>query len=453
MATTQGRPAPEWLGRRLDTNPDKWRGRKVAPLIGATFADPANGTIAATYSKDGIGGLLRAYSLVQARYGFADLEAIARDHRRDLECVEIASQWWAQEMTNRAMNTTTKDWNDGTSSALAKMVDDIESPTDLAKFALEHLHTAASQAIGRAIGKKHPELLKALQKLKRSTVRQLGDCYAPSTEASWHTPHALSGRECARRDEWALVEIAETIEKFLEGVKQGEQEAQAKSENKGNKMPEGGGESSKWLPVIPARTNLTRPHIGKIGSKRRPTDSGRSIAYPSRAITDPHRRVFVRRQRSASALVVLDMSGSMNYTEQQLDEIIEQARGAVVVGYSAHDYESPNFYLLAKDGHRVDSIPEVCGGNGNDGTALTYAVNKYRKSASTPVVWVSDGAVTGAHDQSSADLARDMIQRLERHRVTQVERMSQAIALLERMAQGHKPAPSIGRELLRRAGF
>ena len=46
-----------------------------------------------------------------------------------------------------------------------------------------------------------------------------------------------------------------------------------------------------------------------------------------------------------------------------------------------------------------------------------------------------------------------MIQRLERHRVTQVERMSQAIARLERMAQGHKPAPSIGRELLRRGGF
>lgn len=453
MATTQGRPAPEWLGRRLDTNPERWRGRKVAPLIGATFADPANGTIAATYSKDGIGALLRAYSLVQARFGFVDLEAIAADHRRDVECVEIASQWWAQEMTNRAMGTTTKDWNDGTSSALAKMVDDIESPTDLAKFALEHLHTAASQAIGRAIGKKNPDLLKALQRLKRSTARTLGDCPRPSTEANWHAASRRSGREHARRDEWSLAEIAETIEKFLAGVKQGEQQAQAKNEKKGNKMPEGSGDSSLWLPVIPARTNLTRPHIGKIGSKRRPTDSGRSIAYPSRAITDPHRRVFVRRQRNASALVVLDMSGSMNYTEQQLDEIIEQARGAVVVGYSAHDDESPNFYLLAKDGHRVDSIPEVCGGNGNDGTALTYAVNKYRKSATTPVVWVSDGGVTGAGDQSSDDLARDMITRLERHRVTQVEHMAQAIALLERMAQGHKPAPAIGRELTRRAGL
>lgn len=453
MATTQGRPAPEWLGRRLDTNPEKWRGRKVAPLIGATFADPANGTIAATYSSEGIGALLRAYSLVQARYGFADLEAIALDHCKQLESVEIASQWWAQEMTNRAMGTSTKDWSDGTSTALAKMVDDIESPTDLARFALEHLHTAASQAIGRAIGKKHPELLKALQKLKRSTAKDLGECPRPSTDNEWHPPRDRSGRGLVRRDEWAIADIAQSIEDFIERVKQGEQAGKAEGEKKGNKMPDTDGDSSLWLPVIPARTNLTRPHIGKIGSKRRPTDSGRSIAYPSRAITDPHRRVFVRRQRNASALVVLDMSGSMDYTEQQLDEIIEHARGAVVVGYSAGDYESPNFYLLAKDGHRVASIPEVCGNNGNDGTALTYAVNKYRKSASTPVVWVSDGAVTGAHDKSSGALARDMVARLERHRVTQVERMGEAISLLERMAQGHKPAPSIGRELLRRAGL
>jgi hypothetical protein len=148
---------------------------------------------------------------------------------------------------------------------------------------------------------------------------------------------------------------------------------------------------------------------------------------------------------------VLDLSGSMNYTIDEIDAIIEQARGAVVVGYSANESTAPNFFLLAKDGHRVETLPEVCGGNGIDGPALTYAVRKYRKTATTPVVWVSDGHVTGGRNYSKRLLAADMVKRLKLAKATQVTDIDRALALLERMAHGHRPSAAIGRQLLAQA--
>jgi uncharacterized protein (DUF58 family) len=155
--------------------------------------------------------------------------------------------------------------------------------------------------------------------------------------------------------------------------------------------------------------------------------------------------VFERRARSKNALVVLDMSGSMNYRTEQLDEILELARGAVVVGYSisSNDY---NFHLLARDGMRVADLPDHGGANGLDGTALTYAVNKYRKNSTTPIVWVSDGEVNGIGDHT--ELALDMIHRLRATGAHHVENLTSAIELLEDMARGHKPAPRIGDRLI-----
>lgn len=453
MDTKQTRPAPEWLSKRKDTNPEKWRGAQAAPLIAATFADPTSGLVQATYSTEGIGALLRAYSLVQARYGFADLDTVALDHRQNPQTMQVAATWWAQEMTNRALATTAKHWNDGTGAALARAIEKIPNPIDQLRAAMPYLHTANSQAISRAIGKTNPELVKSLARFRKKTRAFLGEMYAPSTDTA-EFGDLRSGRKNARWDETQVAALAQCIDEFLADQRQKLHQAQPVENGRPQSLvPETTGDPDLWHPVIPAPVNLSRPHIGRIGSKRRPTDSGRTIAYPSRALTDPHRRVFVRRQRHKSALVVLDMSGSMNYTEQQLDEIIEHARGAVVVGYSAQNDHDPNFYLLAKDGHRVERIPEVCGGNGCDGTALSYAVNKYRKNQATPVVWVSDGYVTGAKSRGSVGLSRDMIARLERHKVTQVENMAEAIDLLGKMANGHRPAAKIGAQLIERAGL
>ena len=171
----------------------------------------------------------------------------------------------------------------------------------------------------------------------------------------------------------------------------------------------------------------------------------------SRALTDPERRVFSTKQRATDALLVLDLSGSMSWSTDELDEVIEAARGAVVVGYSATDRGDdprPNVWLLAKDGRRVRELPDVPGGNGCDGTALEYAVKRYRRRAGMPVLWVSDGQVTG-RTRSTVALAHDMVARLRRHRVTQVQNATDAIETLRAMSRGQRPQPRVGRYLER----
>lgn len=445
--------SPEWLGQRLDRNPDKWRGREAAPLIAATMADPSTGRIAATRRADALGSILRTYALVAARFGMtADLDTISSETQIDRGDLEAAHVWWLQEMTNRAEGTSSKAWNDGTGSALAASLEHETDPARLFDLALEHLHTGQATAIMRAIGKNSPETRDALQRLRRKTRAALEQARKPDTRANCYNywQPGGEGREHIRHDERELVEIA----KMIEAARRGATKKRRAQTPPGAEIPEPEiGGLAQWEPIIAAKNRLERPHVGKIGSKRRAADTGRTIRYPSRALTDPSRRIFDRRQRAKDALVVLDLSGSMNYSIEQIDEILEAARGAVVVGYSSHpEPTSPNFWLLARDGQRVADLPDVPGGNGCDGTALEYAIRHYRKRPTTPIIWVSDGGVHGKRGADTHEIADDMIRRITKHKAHQVETMNEALALFERMGQGHRPGLNISRSLLARAG-
>lgn len=432
--------APEWLDKRHDENPDKWKGSSVAPLIASTLGDARRGIVQATSDPSEIGELLRTYALVQARYGLTTLSVA--EHHHDSETCAIAHQYWLQELTNRVLNKKPNDWNDGTGSAIARSIGTIDDDIEAFDSALPHLMTGNMSAITRALNTKTPNAVKALRALRRKLAHHLQNSPSPSTHKDW------GGGE-TRRDDYEIEAIASMIDEARERLDKKARQgrvARALSGQPGQgKNTQADKRRARWHDVKPSPNKLTRPHVGKIGAKRSPSDTGRTIKHPSRALTDPARRVFERRARSKNALVVLDMSGSMNYRTEQLDEVLELARGAVVVGYSisSDDY---NFHLLARDGMRVADLPDHGGANGLDGTALTYAVNKYRKNSTTPIVWVSDGEVNGIGDHT--ELALDMIHRLRATGAHHVENLTEAIELLENMARGHKPAPRIGDRLI-----
>ena len=447
---------PEYMKPRLDGNADRWRAVAGAPLIAAVFTDPTRGEIIAPNDPTPLGKLLRTYALVRARYDLREPELAAKNGRVSQTALDIARIWWAQHLTNMAVGTTRTDWNDGTGSALAAQLD-LLKPAHQYTALLPHLMTNQARAMLRTIGAHSPQAVKIIQQLRDDAATFMSSKMSrPDTEADYLRPDGTKHR----RDEKRLVELARHIEQTSERYREAIREAQKESGDQ-DKDTERGKEQAQeeynasgkaWYPAILARTNLNRPHVGKIGAKKSPSDSGRTLKYPSRALTDPARRVFQKKQRAKSAVVVLDMSGSMDYTTEELDEMIEACRGAVVVGYSADDDETPNTYLLAKDGHRVSELPEVCGNNGNDKTALVYAINKYRKASSTPVLWVSDGGISGASGWSRAELARDMVATLQHYRVHQCETASEAIALIQRMEHGHNPRTHIQPNLLAQAG-
>lgn len=434
---------PEWLSARRDENPDRWHVGNGAPLFGFASADHTSGQIVAPTNAGPMAELLRTYALVQARYGLAkeSLVQVMNTYETSKTATNLAHVHYLQHVTNKAAQTKSSDWKDGTGTFHADNVTNAQTDADAFAYALTHIHTAQSNTIGRALSQRKPELGEAYKKAKKSLARLMTNTYhKPAT-------NDITGMSMT------IGAYAKAIDALLDSptVRRGDGEEQGNTPNPYKPEPKSG-DDGDWYPVIPAPVSLNRPHLGKIGTRRIATDTGKTVRNPSRALTDPSRRVFSRRTTARSALVVLDMSGSMNYETEDLDQLIESVRGAVVVGYSANDDESPNFYVLAKDGHRVERIPLVCGGNGNDGPAFTYAVKKYRKTPTTPVVWVSDGAITGRGDYSTRDLARDMVRRLQSAKATHVQDIDEARALFANLVRGKKPAPYIRPYLLRQAG-
>jgi hypothetical protein len=347
---------PEYMKPRLDGNADKWRTVAGAPLIAAVFTDPTRGEIIAPNDPTPLGKLLRTYALVRARYDLREPELAAKNGRVSQTALDIARIWWAQHLTNMAVGTTRTDWNDGTGSALAAQLDLLKPAHQYAAL-LPHLMTNQARAMLRTVGAHSPQAVKIIQQLRDDASTFMSSKMSrPDTEADYLRPDGTKHR----RDEKRLVELARHIEEVSERYREATREAQKErgdqeqdaERGKEQAQEEYNASGKAWYPAILARTNLNRPHVGKIGAKKSPSDSGRTLKYPSRALTDPARRVFQKKQRAKSAVVVLDMSGSMDYTTEELDEMIEACRGAVVVGYSADDDTTPNTFLLAKDGLR-----------------------------------------------------------------------------------------------------
>lgn len=431
---------PEWLDRREDgATPGAWRSKDAPPIAAATRVDVEAGRIEASRLDSPLGRTLRTMSLVRARYDVVGkwrtyaARQVGRSSRHVETALDIAGLWRAQALTEQALDGAHV-WDVDYAKLVASRLDEMQ-PIDATIAALEHLRTPGARSVLRAIGTKHPRLRDALQTLRDHVAGIVGRRpIDPEYDAD------------------VLAYVAREIVKVLEVVPTlAEQPAPTESERPGGAPPPLEDGRDLWVAARPASTRLDVAHRGKIGARRRPSSTGSKIGKMARLLTDPDRRVFTTKQRAVDALLVLDLSGSMSWSTDELDEVIEAARGAVVVGYSATDRGDdprPNVWLLAKDGRRVRELPDVPGGNGCDGTALEYAVKRYRRRAGMPVLWVSDGQVTG-RTRSTLALAHDMVARLRRHRVTQVQNAAAAIETLRAMSRGQRPQPRIGRYLER----
>lgn len=179
---------------------------------------------------------------------------------------------------------------------------------------------------------------------------------------------------------------------------------------------------------------------GQLFRKKRPRETGKRIAYPSRLLTDPQKRIFAQKPKNSGGIVILDLSGSMSLSMAQIEAMVEACPGALVVGYSnnRHRQRDPNAWILAKRGKRVANLRHVGAGQGNgvDGPALEYALANRR--GSEPIIWVCDGVVTTKDDSYSSRLARYCYELVKRHRIVMVDNPEDAVKYLQN-PRGPKP--------------
>jgi hypothetical protein len=187
----------------------------------------------------------------------------------------------------------------------------------------------------------------------------------------------------------------------------------------------------KFAPLIIDKTFLCEEQVkGHLARKKRASAMGTRIAYPERLLTDPERRIFSNKAKASGGIIVIDVSGSMEISENDIDTILTLSPGALVMAYS-HKPKSlgvPNAWILANRGKRcsaeqLHTIGNI--GNGVDGPVLDYAVKNRR--GKEPIIWLCDGQVTDAHDKSAPELTEACAKIVKRHGIIVAPTMSDVI--------------------------
>jgi hypothetical protein len=203
----------------------------------------------------------------------------------------------------------------------------------------------------------------------------------------------------------------------------------------GRISPAPAGGAHGWAELIVSREPMPRHHYGSMGKKRIATNMGRRPRRLHRYMTDPAKRVFDKTVRGSGGMVIIDASGSMSFTTEQIAEIIENAQGATVAIYSDRGRKDmPNMWVVADKGKMVENVEYIDYGHGNgvDFPAIEWGV-KNRQYKNTPLVWVTDGGVCGAHDGFSELLSMQCITYARQHNFIVVPHIEEAIQQLRNL--------------------
>ena len=209
----------------------------------------------------------------------------------------------------------------------------------------------------------------------------------------------------------------------------------------------------RWTELRIERCPMPKYSKGHIGKKRIATNMGRRPRRMHRMLTDPSMRVFDRTVRGSGGMVILDASGSMSFSEQQIGEILEHAPGATIAMYSDKGNTGTNMWIVADKGRMVEQLPDYGYGNGVDFPAIEWGVKNLAKK-NAPLVWVTDGGVCGHNDGFHSVLAMQCLTYARKNRYIIVPHADEAIKQLKQLANGGKARsvyPAMFREVWRKA--
>lgn len=208
--------------------------------------------------------------------------------------------------------------------------------------------------------------------------------------------------------------------------------------------------SGVFAPLLFDETMNYVDHSRPSGHRRaRASTCGTVMRYPNRLLTDPMQRAFARKVPSAGGVIVIDQSGSMDVTVEEINALLASAPNALILGYSHRPGdagETPNAWVLAKGGRVANAARSGNIGNGVDGPVLRWALRHAR--GCEPVVWVTDGQVTDSHDHPCHTLSVDCALLVQRRRIRLVRGLDEVeLALRGRRVTGGVFG-RVGRELL-----
>src|SRR5262249_44753210 len=141
----------------------------------------------------------------------------------------------------------------------------------------------------------------------------------------------------------------------------------------------------------------SRSILGKFMKKWKATEEGVFPRFPHRYFLDG--QIFARRRKIPGGTVVIDASGSMSLSGEEIQAMVECAPGCLVACYSGTG-DGGVLRILAEGGKRV--ADEFCLPPDGEGNIVDFPVLKWAYKQSHPRIWVSDLVVTGVEDQEGS---------------------------------------------------
>jgi len=407
--------------------------------VGVTFGSgpkSKNRYIAPT-GLSNVAETLRRYVLIRSRYSLPDVEKYAKRWEVSPGTIHAANRILSN---HRYIHTFGEDPSIGTSEVkvLASVLGEGDPPKQALLALMSHQGTRAYYDALRLVN--DPLLESDLSEIYRSI-----DYFMYDRHLINYLPRINHERSDYRKQGlkyWKyFVQQLDQMINIQRGV-------QADRREQGDKVEEGTPKvhpkprdlHGEWEPLVVAKPELSVNHTGKLGRRVIAADSGREPRYINRIVTDPERRIFSRKTRALGGVVVIDCSGSMHLSEDDLDRLLKASSGATVLCYSGgyNRPDKPNVWVVARKGRMMRRLPEFPGDNAVDGPAIVYAAS-LRDNGGQPLIWVSDGYVTGINTGTGDErLQKDMDYIKRRHRVIQVETVQEAEALMKRLQGGSR---------------
>jgi len=198
----------------------------------------------------------------------------------------------------------------------------------------------------------------------------------------------------------------------------------------------------QWLDINVKRMPMTLTVPGAIGRKRVASNMGRNPRRMHRLLTDPDKRIFDKYVKAVGGVVLIDCSGSMSLSKEDVKEMMLAAPGCTVIGYSCTWQAGVhNTFILGEKGKICNELPKFWGGNGNDLPAIQFAVSK-RTNSKTPVIWITDGMVYRPGGGGEYD-ERECAEYARKHRVHMEYSPEDAIKYLNELKRGAAYKPQI----------
>jgi hypothetical protein len=171
----------------------------------------------------------------------------------------------------------------------------------------------------------------------------------------------------------------------------------------------------------------------RVASKKVSSQEGAYIHDISRVFTDE--KIFRRNTKTLGGAVLIDVSGSMCLTPEQIVELVKAAPAVAVATYAGDTNSTGVCRVIAHNGFSVKDYEMTPDGGRNviDGPAL----HEWLAKQPMPRIWVSDGLVTGLNDNSAPNLTKDAAITIAKHSIVRVDGVAEAIEMFKEVKKNN----------------